>query len=47
VETFKQFAAEGRLVPASEPAREIADYLDSDGHALFSEARYGPPPATQ
>ena len=47
VETFKQFAAEGRLVPASEPAREIADHLDSDGHALFSETRYGPPPATQ
>lgn len=45
VDAFKQFAAQGLLVPAAAPAREIADYLDGDGHSTFSERRYGAPPA--
>jgi NAD(P)-dependent dehydrogenase (short-subunit alcohol dehydrogenase family) len=45
VDAFKQFAAQGLLAPAAAPAREIADYLDGDGHSTFSERRYGAPPA--
>lgn len=42
---FRQVAAEHRLVPASAPAAEIADYLEGDGHPRFSEQRHGPPRA--
>jgi benzil reductase ((S)-benzoin forming) len=41
VEFFLRAKAEGRLVPPSAPAAEIADYLDSDGHERFTERRYG------
>lgn len=44
LEMFARFAAEGRLVPPSAPAGEIADYLDHDGHARFAERRYGGAP---
>jgi benzil reductase ((S)-benzoin forming) len=41
---FERFAAEGRLVPPTAPAAEIADYLEGDGHPRFSERRYGEAP---
>jgi benzil reductase ((S)-benzoin forming) len=41
VHIFKKLAADGALVPASGPAADIAAYLDSDGHARFTERRYG------
>jgi len=41
VAMFARFAAEGLLSPPSAPAAEIADYLDGDGHARFTEKRYG------
>jgi len=44
VEMFRQFEAEGRLVPPKKPAAEIADYLEADGHARFTERRLGVPP---
>lgn len=44
VEMFRQFKAEGRLVPPSVPAREVVDYLEADGHARFAERRLGAPP---
>jgi benzil reductase ((S)-benzoin forming) len=41
VAMFERFAAEGRLVPPTAPAQEIADYLEGDGHPRFGERRYG------
>lgn len=41
VAMFERFAAEGRLVPPTAPATEIADYLEGDGHPRFGERRYG------
>ena len=41
VDVFKKLAADGFLVPPSGPAAEIAAYLDSDGHARFTERRHG------
>jgi hypothetical protein len=38
---FVRFAADGRLVPPSAPAREIADFLDSDSADRFVERRHG------
>ncbi len=38
---FKQLAVEGRLVPPEAPAKEIADYLESDDRARLSERRLG------
>jgi benzil reductase ((S)-benzoin forming) len=43
VAMFERFAAEGRLVPPTAPAAEIADYLEGDGHPRFGEKRYGEP----
>lgn len=42
VQLFKDFAARGALVPPALPAREIADYLDADGHARWAERRFTP-----
>mgnify|MGYP003349749368 FL=1 len=39
VDMFKAAAHEGRLVPPSRPASEIADFLESDGQPRFSERR--------
>ena len=41
VDLFKRFAAEGRLIPPSGPAREIAEFLESDSEPVFSERRHG------
>jgi len=41
VELFAGFAASGKLIPAHAPAREIADFLDSDTRTRFLERRYG------
>ena len=41
VELFTGFAATGKLIPAEAPAREIADYLESDTRVRFVERRYG------
>lgn len=41
VDFFKQAAADGRLVAPELPARDIADYLDADGHQRFTERRHG------
>jgi len=41
VGTFHRFAAEGLLIPPARPAREIADFLEADGHARFTERRFG------
>jgi hypothetical protein len=38
---FKRLHADGLLVPPAGPAAEIADFLDGDGHARFSERRFG------
>jgi len=38
---FVRFAAEGRLVSPAAPAREIADFLESDGGDRFAERRFG------
>lgn len=40
VHLFKQFAAEGHVRPASEPAAEIVAHVESDGHPRFSEQRF-------
>jgi hypothetical protein len=40
VDVFKQASAEGRLLPPAAPAAAMADYLDADGHARFTERRY-------
>ena len=41
VELFVRFAAERQLVSPDAPAREIADFLESDGTAPFVERRLG------
>ena len=41
VGTFHRFAAEGLLIPPARPAEEIADFLEADGHATFTERRFG------
>ena len=38
---FRDFHASGVLVPPAEPAREIVDVLEGDGHPRFSERRLG------
>jgi benzil reductase ((S)-benzoin forming) len=38
---FHRFAAEGLLVAPELPAAEIADFLETDGHATFTERRLG------
>ena len=38
---FRDLHAKGALVPPSAPAREIVDFLESDGHARFTERRLG------
>jgi NAD(P)-dependent dehydrogenase (short-subunit alcohol dehydrogenase family) len=43
VQMFRDWAASGALVPAGLPAREMADYLDTDGHPRWLERRYTPP----
>ncbi len=40
VHMFQQFAAEGRVLPASLPAAEIVAHLEADGHPRFSEQRF-------
>ncbi len=47
VEMFKQFAAEGRLVPPSAPAAEIVDYVEAGGHTRFTERRLGVSPTSE
>lgn len=39
VQMFKDWAAAGTLVPPALPAAEIAEYLESDGHARWEERR--------
>ena len=41
VDSFTQRAEDGALIAASEPAKEIVDYLDSDGQPRFDERRLG------
>ena len=41
VELFTGFAATGKLIPPEAPAREIANYLESDTRTRFLERRYG------
>jgi len=41
VDFFKGLKRDDRLVPPAEPAREIADYLEADGHERFTERRFG------
>jgi benzil reductase ((S)-benzoin forming) len=38
---FRQLNEDDLLVHPSGPAGEIADYIESDGHDLFEEQRYG------
>jgi len=38
---FRDFHANGVLVPPAAPAREIVDFLERDGHPRFSERRLG------
>ena len=38
---FRDFAARGALVPPAAPALEIVEFLETDGHARFSERRLG------
>ena len=40
VQVFQSLAAEGRLRPADDPAKEIVAYLEADGHPRFSEQRF-------
>jgi benzil reductase ((S)-benzoin forming) len=40
IDLFNRVFDSGLLVPPSEPARAIADYLASDGHPRFDERRY-------
>lgn len=44
VQRFKDYAATGALVPPALPARDIADYLTSDGHPRWEERRFIPSP---
>jgi hypothetical protein len=39
VDYFKQAFEEGRLMPPSAPAAAVADYVEADGHARFTERR--------
>jgi benzil reductase ((S)-benzoin forming) len=41
VELFVRFNADGRLMPPSAPAAEIADFLESDSREPFAERRFG------
>jgi NAD(P)-dependent dehydrogenase (short-subunit alcohol dehydrogenase family) len=41
VDFFKGLVRDDRLVEPSAPAREIADYLETDGHEPFDERRFG------
>jgi NAD(P)-dependent dehydrogenase (short-subunit alcohol dehydrogenase family) len=43
VDLFVQLAAERRLVAPEEPARDIADFLESETATGFSERRYAGP----
>jgi benzil reductase ((S)-benzoin forming) len=43
---FHRIAAEGLLVAPELPAAEVADFLEADGHATFTERRYGRPETT-
>jgi benzil reductase ((S)-benzoin forming) len=45
VQMFTDWAATGALVAPALPAREIADYLSSDGHPRWLEQRYPAVPA--
>jgi benzil reductase ((S)-benzoin forming) len=47
VEMFRQFKAEGKLVPPQIPAGEIVDYVASDSHPRFMESRLGVPLETE
>jgi benzil reductase ((S)-benzoin forming) len=38
---FRRFAAEGLLVAPELPAAEVADFLEADGLATFTERRFG------
>ncbi len=38
---FVDFHAQGKLVPADAPAREVVEYLSSDGEEPFLERRFG------
>jgi hypothetical protein len=38
---FHRVAAEGLLVAPELPAAEVADFLEADGHATFTERRFG------
>jgi NAD(P)-dependent dehydrogenase (short-subunit alcohol dehydrogenase family) len=38
---FRNFHASGALVPPAVPATEIVDFLERDGHARFTERRFG------
>lgn len=40
VGVFHQLVAEGRVLPASVPAREILAHVETDGHPRFSEQRF-------
>ncbi len=39
--TFRQYHAEGRLVPPERPAAEIVEFLEADGGERFAEKRLG------
>ena len=41
VDMFHAFVERKMLVPPAAPAAEIGKFLDSDGQAVFSEARFG------
>jgi benzil reductase ((S)-benzoin forming) len=43
---FHRIAAEGLLIRPTLPATEVADFLDADGHATFTERRFGRPEIT-
>lgn len=43
---FRDFAAQGELVPPAAPAAEIVEFLESDGHPRFTERRLGSVRAT-
>jgi len=38
---FRDFAARGALVAPKQPAAEIVDFLETDGHPRLTERRYG------
>ena len=42
VDFFANLQMDGMLVSPSEPAREIADYIENDGHERFTEGRLEP-----